>query len=103
MPSLFLCLLGAMQGRVRQATPLVREARRRALLALQCPKVEVDEQAGYTIYKNRMVRSATIHRSWCRQVWRSGRFHSFWVKATGWYIDGLTTMEDAERAARTEG
>ena len=67
------------------------------------PTVEVDEQAGYTIYKNRVLRSAIIHRSWCRQVRRSGRFRSLVVKATGWYMDGLTTMEEAERAAGTEG
>ena len=67
------------------------------------PTVMTEERAGYTIYKNRILRSATIHRSWCRQVRRSGRFRSLVVKATGWYVDDLTTMEEAERAARDEG
>ena len=31
-------------------------------------KPKVDERAGYTIYKNQVLRSAAIHRTWCRQA-----------------------------------
>ena len=67
------------------------------------PEVQVEERAGYTIYKNRVVMSATIHRTWCRQVRKSVRVRSSVNRATGWYIDDLKTIEEAERAAWSEG
>ena len=75
-------------------------------LCLRCVgtrRPTVDEPAGYVIYKNRVFRSATIHRTWCRQVRESRRLRSLVVSATGWYVDDLSTMTDAEHKARTEG
>lgn len=58
-----------------------------------------NDKAGYSIYKNRIAGVATIHRASCEQVRRSGRARNTGIRVAGWYVDDLSTMEEAERAA----
>lgn len=56
----------------------------------------------YTVYKNRVHKFATVHRSTCNQLRKHGgvsRRHP----PTGVYVDGIATREGAVHEARSTG
>ena len=56
----------------------------------------------FTVYKNRVHKYAAVHESSCPRIKVHGGVSSV-DPPTGWYVEGLGTLEDAVREAESTG